>query len=72
MPPRLQEDLTADERMICEFIQKENALTFNEIAERLGISWSTVKRVIGSLTDKGIIERVGPNKGGSWRSFGEP
>jgi ATP-dependent DNA helicase RecG len=64
---RLPEGLTANEIKICELIQKDKNLTFNEIAERLGISWSTVKRVVGSLTDKGVIERVGPNKGGSWR-----
>ena len=37
------------------------------IAQNLGISTATVARDVDSLKTKGIIERIGGDKGGYWK-----
>ena len=42
-------------------------LSQQEIANKLGISFYTVKEYITKLKKRGIIERVGADRGGYWR-----
>jgi len=63
----LAQTLTANEIKICELIKENRDITVLEIIERLGLSESTVNRVLKSLTDKGIITRIGSKKSGSWK-----
>jgi ATP-dependent DNA helicase RecG len=37
-----------------------------ELAEKVGISETTIDKNINTLKKKGIIKRVGPDKGGRW------
>ena len=67
MSLKLPAGLNENEKRVCEIIFKYKNLTFNNIAEYLEISESTVTRTIRSLTEKGIIMRIGPKKGGSWK-----
>jgi ATP-dependent DNA helicase RecG len=67
IPLKLPSGLNENEFKICELINENREITVPEIIERLKISKSTVKRTFRSLTEKGIIMRVGPNKGGSWK-----
>jgi predicted HTH transcriptional regulator len=50
-----------------DLIRNNNTITATEISEQLRMSLRTVKRKIKELKDKGIIERVGSDKTGSWR-----
>ena len=41
-------------------------ITTQEIAEALGMSRRAITKQITNLREKGIIRRIGPNKGGHW------
>ncbi|MEG2117100.1 MAG: HTH domain-containing protein, partial [Clostridia bacterium] len=51
---------------VIDLIKINNKITANEIAEKLKISLSTVKREIKKLKNSGEIERVGSDKKGQW------
>ena len=59
-------DLTKIEKQILELLRCEERHTKGELAEKIGKSIATVQRAIGSLTEKGLIERIGSNKVGYW------
>jgi len=48
-------------------IKKDNYISRTSIAQKLEIGTTTVYRYIDSLRTKGIIERVGGDKGGYWK-----
>ena len=51
---------------IIEMIRKNPELTTQQMADILGISRRAVAKNIASLQEKGIIRRVGADKGGHW------
>lgn len=55
---------------VLNLIRGDPGLTRIEISERLGISVSTVSKILAALKLAGRIERVGSNKTGSWRIIG--
>jgi len=61
------EKLSVREREILEMIKQTNTVSRKIIAEKLGIGTATVARNIELLKLKGIIERVGGDKGGYWK-----
>lgn len=42
-------------------------LTASSIANEIGITDRAVRKIISSLTGKGLVERVGSNKSGYWK-----
>lgn len=42
-------------------------LTRDELSERTGLSLGGIKKIINSLREDGLIERVGSNKTGYWK-----
>jgi predicted HTH transcriptional regulator len=40
--------------------------TVEEIAKEVGVTKRTIERTLVSLKKKGLIERIGSNKSGSW------
>jgi ATP-dependent DNA helicase RecG len=38
-----------------------------ELAEQLNVTRRTIHRDIDKLKQKGLIERIGPDKGGYWK-----
>ena len=66
-PLGLPAGLTENENMVFEIIKENEDITIMDIAEHLGVSRSTVKRIIKSLNKKGIIMRVGSDKKGYWK-----
>ena len=61
------ENLTSRETKILLLIKKDNSVSRKTIAQNLGISTATVARDIDSLKNKGIIERIGGDRGGYWK-----
>lgn len=55
------------ENEILNLLRKDNRITTKTIVEMSGKSTRTVNRVISSLKDKGLIERIGSNKTGYWK-----
>ena len=59
-------DLTKTELKVYEIICKGAVTTRGEISAVAGIPERTVRRAIGSLTEKGLIMRAGNDKSGRW------
>ena len=52
-------------------IRENPEMSMQEMAELLGLSAATIKDQIQRLKDKGIIRRIGPDRGGHWEVFKE-
>ena len=52
---------------ILALIRRNNKITIDELAERIGISTRAVEKQISRLKEKNLIVRVGSNKGGYWQ-----
>ena len=52
---------------ILDLLEDEPELSIPELAVRLGRSESAVERAIRRLREAGLLERIGPARGGSWR-----
>lgn len=53
-------------RAILNSIIVQPTLTREMLAEQLGLFDSTVKKYLKIFKDIGLIDRIGPNKGGYW------
>ena len=48
-------------------LMKENSkISITEIADKVGISTTSIEKNIGYLKKQGIVKRIGPAKGGHW------
>ena len=67
-------DLTRTQSLILSFIAEDRYVTINELSSKLGISTRSVERNIKGLKQKGLLSRMGPDKGGWWTitSYGKP
>ena len=61
-----QESSLKSSQKILELISTSPSITISEIADHLGITKRGVDKNIKKLKEKGIIRRVGPDKGGYW------
>lgn len=64
-----QKSVQKSVQKIVDFISENPNITTQEMANLLGINRSIVARHIKTLQEKGIILRVGPDKGGHWEIF---
>ncbi|MCA0427585.1 MAG: HTH domain-containing protein [Bacteroidetes bacterium] len=48
-------------------MKQNNAITANEISEKLNLSLSSVRRKIKTLKTNGQLERIGSDKTGHWK-----
>lgn len=53
--------------LIKGFDQVNDRLTTGYIAKELGLSYSTIQRILRALKQKNMIHRVGSDKTGSWQ-----
>ena len=51
---------------IIRMVSENPKITAVQMAEKLGITTRAVEKQLANLRKKGIITRVGPNKGGHW------
>jgi ATP-dependent DNA helicase RecG len=61
------EKTAIQEQNILALIKNKNTISRKSIAKQLGVGTTTVYRYIESLKRKGIIERIGGDKGGYWK-----
>lgn len=54
-------------RIILELIKSNPSISRVELSEKTGLHDSSVKRRLKTLVDEGLIQRVGPDKGGYWK-----
>lgn len=56
------------EEAILRLIEFNRHCSRKKMAEELNVSLSTIKRVLKQMKDNGMVEYVGPSKGGYWKS----
>ena len=54
--------------MILELIKEKPQISRSEISHKMGLHESSVKRRLKMMVDKGIIQRIGSDRGGHWKS----
>lgn len=59
--------LNEKEKMVLELLRKDPTSTIDDMAYLLEYSNRSIAYAMKSLTDKGIIERIGSKKNGNWR-----
>mgnify|MGYP001594132155 CR=1 FL=1 len=55
----------SSEKILAHIIEDKNA-SANEIAQKLRLSQRAVEKQIAKLKEKGLLRRIGPDKGGHW------
>jgi ATP-dependent DNA helicase RecG len=61
------EKITKNQQIILDSIDKNPHLTIEELTVIVGIAASKTKENLSKLKAKGLIERIGPDKGGYWK-----
>ena len=61
------ENLTKSQKIIINEIKKNQRITSEELSNIVGITADNVRVNLSKLKSKGLIERVGADKGGYWR-----
>jgi ATP-dependent DNA helicase RecG len=59
------ERITKNQKLILENVNNNQYITIDELV--VGISASKIKENIAKLKAKGLLERIGPDKGGHWK-----
>ena len=62
-----REKKTGSREKIIALLSEDGALTMAALARRIGITPKAVEKQIARLKADGILERIGPDKGGRWR-----
>ena len=62
----LEKRLSMKEMAIVTLISQNNHITLKELAARPGMSKSTIDRIIKSLKEKGIVQRIGAKNKSVW------
>ena len=65
--PKSSVHLNDDEKKIIRKLLKNPKITYEQLAQELGVSRKTVSRKLASLVEKKQIERVGNNRTGFWK-----
>jgi biotin operon repressor len=63
---KLGEKLAENERHILQLIHSNRRISINDMAKEVGISTTAVHKNLTKLKQRGILRRVGPDKGGHW------
>ena len=63
---RPENNQSKQEDSVLELVKETPFISRKEISGRLGLHDSSIKRRLASLQRKGVIKRVGPDKGGHW------
>ena len=60
-------DVTLEEMQVLALLKADGKLTQKNLAEKIGKSDRTVKRITLALEEKGLIERIGSKCFGYWK-----
>ncbi|MGN0907143.1 MAG: ATP-binding protein [Bullifex sp.] len=64
--PNARDDINRTQSLILLFISENRYVTISELSSKLGISTRSIERNIQILKRKGILSRMGADKGGWW------
>ncbi len=62
--------VSTTQEKILQLLHENENITYEEMAEKMGISRATVGRHISILKKTGVLKRVGEDKNGSWLIIG--
>jgi len=62
----LVERLVENQKKIIKLINGNSSISINELSDKIGISTTAIDKNISQLKKKGLLRRVGPDKGGHW------
>jgi len=63
---KVGEKLTKNQKMIIDFIQKEPIISAKELSKLGGISPRKIEVNLSKLKEKGLLRRIGADRGGYW------
>ena len=63
---KVGEKLTKNQELILDFIQKEPIISAKELSKFVGISPRKIEVNISKLKNKGLLRRIGADRGGHW------
>ena len=66
VPVNIPAVLNTLEMNILDEIRQNNTIVLSDIAVKLGVNIKTIKRHVLKLKQKGLLQRIGPDKGGYW------
>jgi ATP-dependent DNA helicase RecG len=66
-----EKPLTENRQQIIEAIRENKNITIKELSEIVGIAEKNIENNLKVLKSQGIIERIGPAKGGYWQIISE-
>ena len=58
--------LTAKQSVLIDLLKENPACSRKDLAEKLSVNESAVQKRLDTLRNRGLIRRVGPDKGGLW------
>ena len=64
---RLGDRLSNNQMIILQEIEKNESVSISELSTIIGIATTAIENNISKLKDLGLLERVGPAKGGVWK-----
>ena len=68
---RLVEGLVGNQKKIIKLIKDNSAISKKELSHKIGISTTAIDKNISQLKKKGLLRRIGPDKGGHWELAAE-
>jgi ATP-dependent DNA helicase RecG len=72
LPEKLPENVTEESsekssEKILHIINNNNQVTIDELSKSLNMTTRAIEKNISKLKSRGILERVGPDRGGYWK-----
>ncbi|GAP73168.1 ATP-dependent DNA helicase [Candidatus Symbiothrix dinenymphae] len=64
---KVGENSTKNQNLILKYIIKNHNISSKELSAIIGISARKIEKNIAKLKAKGVLERIGPDKGGYWK-----
>lgn len=65
---RVTDRVTENEKKILELLTEDPGYTMMQLSEKLGVSRKTVASRLKKLKEHGLIERVGSDRSGYWKT----
>ena len=66
VPEKVLEKVTENQVKILDKMSKDKYVTIKYLSTVVGISERKIRENISKLKQKGLLKRVGPDKGGHW------
>ena len=63
---KVGEKLTKNQESIIRFLKENTRLSIKGLSEKVGIAEKNIEANLSKLKQKGILKRIGPDKGGHW------